>query len=276
MIYKDKKISILGCGWLGLPLAKKLILKGETIKGSTTSLDKLKILEKLKIQSYLIQLSEDGITETISEFLEESDILVINIPPKLRKNSNENFVTKIKNLIPYIETSSISKVLFISSTSVYGDTPERIILTEKNIPIPSTEGGQQLVEVEQMLQNNTKFKTTIIRFGGLIGQDRHPVKHLAGKENLENPEAPINLIHQTDCIGIIEAVLNHHDHNKVWGKTLNAVAPFHPTRKSYYTKKAIENNLEIPKFIDSDTEGKIIDSTFLRNELQYEFNIDLY
>ena len=36
-----EKISILGCGWLGLPLAKSLLAKGYKIKGSTTSESKL-------------------------------------------------------------------------------------------------------------------------------------------------------------------------------------------------------------------------------------------
>ena len=39
------KISILGCGWLGLPLAKALIENGFSVKGSTTSTDKLTALE---------------------------------------------------------------------------------------------------------------------------------------------------------------------------------------------------------------------------------------
>jgi nucleoside-diphosphate-sugar epimerase len=91
-------------------------------------------------------------------------------------------------------------VLFISSTSVYNDVDA--FVTEETIARPATESGKQLLETEQLLQSNINFKTTILRFGGLIGEDRHPVKFLAGRENLENPNAPINLIHQEDCIGI--------------------------------------------------------------------------
>jgi hypothetical protein len=36
----------------------------------------------------------------------------------------------------------------------------------------------------------------------LIGEDK-PIKFIAGRENMDNPDAPINLIHQADCIGII-------------------------------------------------------------------------
>jgi len=33
----NKRISILGTGWLGLPLAKALTEEGHILKGSTTS-----------------------------------------------------------------------------------------------------------------------------------------------------------------------------------------------------------------------------------------------
>ena len=41
-----KQISILGCGWLGLPLAQQLVHEGYQIHGATTSEKKLIVLEK--------------------------------------------------------------------------------------------------------------------------------------------------------------------------------------------------------------------------------------
>ena len=273
----NNKISILGCGWLGLPLAKKLIENGFSIKGSTTSEEKLVVLEANKIQSHLIALYEDKIIGNITDFLNESEVLIIDIPPKLRGSQTENFVSKIKNLIVEIEKSAVKKVLFISSTSVYGDTFPIIELNEDSIPNPDSEGGKQLIEVEQLLQSNTNFKTTVIRFGGLIGEDRHPIKFIAGRENVENPEAPINFIHQEDCIGIIEKLINKglrqaQSDNWDWNETFNAVAPNHPTRADYYYKKALEMNLKVPTFVkDSKSKGKIISSQKLQKILDYSF-----
>ena len=194
------KISILGCGWLGLPLAKDLIEKGFSVKGSTTSVEKISVLEDSKIEPFLITLSPTLSNEeekTIEDFLDESEILIINIPPKLRKNNQEDFVGKIRTLIPFIEKSTVENLIFVSSTSVYGDREESAFrLTEETKPQPDSEGGKQLLQTEHLLQSNPFFKTTVVRFGGLIGQDRHPIRFLSGRENIENPEAPINLIHQ--------------------------------------------------------------------------------
>lgn len=269
---ENKRISILGCGWLGLPLAQKLIETGFEIKGSTTSEHKLEVLKSNKIAPFLIKLEESQIIGNISEFLNESEILIIDIPPGLRKiteiTSEKTFANKIKTLLPFIENSNIEKVIFISSTSVYGDSVSIPIVTEESDLHPDTESGKQLVEVENLFRNNRNFETTIIRFGGLIGEDRNAIKMLTGKTNVANPEAPINLIHQVDCIGIICEMLKQN----CWQETFNAVAPFHPTRKEYYTKKAITLNLPKPEFTENETSiGKIVSSEKLEKVLGYFF-----
>ena len=261
-----KKISILGCGWLGLPLAKSLVSKGYSVKGSTTSEAKLAVLEFANIQAYSIRLTENEVIGQTDDFLSESEILIIDIPPKLRGDGAENFVTKIATLIPFIAKSTINHVVFISSTSVYAD--DNTIVTENSQPEPDTESGRQLLASEKLLQTNTNFKTTVIRFGGLIGENRHPIHFLAGRQNLENPEAPINLIHQDDCIGIIEAVIAQN----AKGEVFNAAAPYHPSRKDYYTQKAIALGLPLPEFDEGKASiGKLIVAEKIGLMLHYSF-----
>ena len=261
-----KQICILGCGWLGFPLAKSLVEEGNSVKGSTTSPEKIQVLKKTGINPFKIKILESAIEGEISLFLQNADILIIDIPPQLRSNTKENFVEKIKILIPYIEEAQVQKLIFVSSTSVYAD--DNSTVTENTKPIPLTESGKQLLLIENILNENKNFKTTVIRFGGLIGNDRHPIRFLAGRKELENPYAPINLIHLKDCIGIIEAIIN----NDLFGETYNAVAPYHPLRLDYYTNKAIELQLPIPEFnYKNASVGKTIMSTKVEKRLSYIF-----
>lgn len=267
------QISILGCGWLGFPLAKALLKEGFSIKGSTTTIDKKEMLENAGIIHYSIALAIENFSAPVADFLDGSQILIIAIPPKLRgKNKdysdaeNNSFVQKIKNLLPYIQESSVENVLFISSTAVYGEA--NAVVDENTTTIPVTESGKQLLEIEQLLLANTYFKTTILRFGGLIGEDRNPARFLAGKENVPNPEAPINLIHLDDCIGIIQKIIA----TQSWNTTFNAVTPFHPSRKDYYTQKALAEKLIPPTFNEKNPSvGKTILSDYLIEKLNYTF-----
>jgi nucleoside-diphosphate-sugar epimerase len=261
-----KNIGILGCGWLGLPLAKAFVKDGHLVKGTTTSDNKMHLLQENSITPFLITLKEDGIEGNIDAFLNNVEVLVIDIPPKLRGENKENFVAKIKKLVPYIEKVGVKKVLFISSTTVYNDTDNQV--TEDIIPKPKTEAGIQLLACETLLQNNTHFKTTVVRFAGLIGEGRNPARFLSGKTNLENPDAPINLIDLVDCIGILKKIIE----NEHWDQTFNAAAPFHPSREVYYTQKAIDMNLPLPIFNHNNLSiGKEISSHKIINVLDYQF-----
>ena len=261
-----QSISILGCGWLGLPLAQHLIQKSFEIRGSTTSPSRIPELEAAGIEAFVISLSPNSISGDYDTFLQKSRILIIDIPPKLRGDNSESFFEKIKTFVQKgVLNAEIENVLFISSTSVYGD--DAVIVTEETVEKPTTQSGTELLETEQYLQKQTAFKTTILRFGGLIGETRNPAKSLSGKKNIANPEAPINLIHQEDCIAVITAIIEQN----FWGEKLNAVAPYHPTRADYYTSKAKALGLPLPEFEESNVSGKIIDSSKLMEKFEYQF-----
>ena len=96
------KISILGCGWLGKPLAISLINEGYAVKGSTTSEEKLELLEMNGIEPYIVDITD---FEEYDSFL-NADILIIAITSK--------DVDGFENLIAQIQESPIQKVIFIS------------------------------------------------------------------------------------------------------------------------------------------------------------------
>lgn len=263
----------MGCGWLGLPLAKHLIKHGYKVKGSSTSKNKLPVLKAESIDAFYVELKEEGVFGDIENFLNGSEILIINIPPGLRSHPHTDYVKQISHLIKHIEAStSILKVIFISSISVYSDDLSIPNITSDTVPNPESESGKQLLEVEQLLQQNQKFDTTILRFGGLFGADRHPAKSLSGKANLKNPDAPVNLIHLDDCIGIIHQIIV----TDCWNEVFNACTKPHPSKKDYYTGICNKMNLPVPNYdLSKPSKGKLMDSKKLDEILNYQFQVKL-
>lgn len=263
-----KIVSILGTGWLGLPLAKTLLKKGYSVKGSTTSEEKLPQLKSEGVDPYLVHVKPEGVKGDVKEFFKDSDILIVDIPPGLRKDPNLDFAGSIQKLASEIEKAGVKKVLFVSSISVYEETESFKIYTEATAPNATSRNGSELAKAENILLENCFFKTTILRFGGLMGAGRHPVKYMAGRKNLSNPLGPVNLIHQKDCIGIIESLLE----KDIFGEVFNAVYPLNPPKEQYYRKKAEESGLEMPEFDHSKPSvGKIISASKVMRELEYEF-----
>lgn len=271
----NKQISILGTGWLGLPLAKALLKEKYIIKGSTTSEDKLTNLKDVGIHPSLIKVKESGPKGSIDSFLEGSEILIINIPQGLRRNPESNFVDKIRNLMPFIAQSTIKKTLFISSTSVFSDQEGFPLITSETIPNASSNAGKQLIQTEQILRDNPNFETTILRFAGLFDARRHPASMLSKRKNIKNPQAPVNLIHREDCIGIIKRIIEV-DH---WNDTFNSSYPEHPPKAEYYSTICKQMGLTIPNYdYETSSKGKIIDTDKTSKVLGYTFkrNLNLF
>lgn len=261
-------ISVLGCGWLGKPLAKELRRLGHTLRGSTTSQQKLKELQFEGIAAYRIKLLPEGVRGDLTAFLSEARLLIVDIPPGLRSDPEADFSGKIELLKEYIERSPVEQVIFVSSTSVYADSEELPVYTEEDEPNGTAENSLQLITAEKSLQAGKSFTTTIVRFGGLTGADRHPVRYLSGRKNIKDPKASVNLIHRDDCIGIVKEIIS----KEAWGNVFNAVYPEHPSKEAYYSQKAKELQLEKPEFDRSEaSKGKKIASVNLEFKLNYKF-----
>jgi len=258
-----KTISILGCGWLGLPLAQHLIKSGYKVKGSTRTKKDIAVLESKGILPSLLILDPKIHGSDLNVFF-DSDILIINFPPERRDDIVQYHELQAVSLIDSVKRSSIKKIIFISSTSVYPDLNREV--TEDEILEPSKPSGKALLKFESLLKNSAEFKTTVLRFAGLIGYDRKPGRFLAGKKEVLNGQAPVNLIHRDDCINIIHQTIQ----KNIWGETFNACMDLHPTRKEYYINAANKLGLTPPTFLKTDDYSyKIVSNKKLKQQFNY-------
>ena len=266
-------VSVLGCGWLGRPLAQRLVAEGRRVRGSTTTPDKLDRLRDDGIEPHRLALTPD-LPEDTGDFF-ASDCLVLNVPPPRGANDVQ---ARHGRQIDAVRTAAaeggIERILFASSTGVYPNV-ERTV-TEADQPpgapdaLPGTRRatGRALLDVEARLLNDSRFATTVVRLGGLYGGDRHPGRFLAGRTDVARPRAPVNLLHRDDGVGLFRALLDQ----GVQGEVFNACADRHPTRRTLYTQAAEHMGLEPPAFDDADaTTGKVVDNQKLKARCGYVF-----
>ena len=239
-----ERIGVLGCGWLGLGLAQSYVADDFVVHGSRQSKKDADYLQNYGIHGFAVQISENHISGNLSEFLFGVSRLFLTFPPGIRKNPKRDFVAVIHQLLPHILKSKVKEVVFTSSTGVYG--AQQGLVTPNTVPQPQTESGRQLLEVESILQSQDGFSTLIVRLGGLLGGDRHPVKQLAKLPVVDNPQAPINLIHKADAIGLLRYLTDQ----APWQSIYNGVAQWHPTKQDFYEQAAKEMQLPLPKFAD--------------------------
>ena len=236
----DKSVSIIGCGWLGLPLAKRLLTEGFRVKGSTTSTEKLLILNKAGIEAYQLRLNPEPIGNLTA--LLQADTLIIDVPPKAGKLGNDFHPQQIQQLTQAIRQSSLKHVIYVSSTSVYPELSR--VVVEDDVINPGQSAAPALVEAEQLVQRLASERIiTILRCGGLMGYDRIPGKYVAGR-TVDSGMVPVNYLHRDDAVAILLIIVQQ----KIAG-TFNAVAPEHSIREAIYRKSCADFGYELPTFI---------------------------
>jgi nucleoside-diphosphate-sugar epimerase len=260
-----QSVSVLGCGWLGLPLAKKLAASGYKVKGSTTTPAKISVLENSNIIPYHLTCDPSVEGENVADFF-KADALFLNIPFRRDLKDPKYYAEQIRSVAQHAAAGGIRLVIFAGSTLVYPALNQTA--READVIAPADERAKVLLDVEQMLLSDRRFTTTVIRFAGLYGPDREIGNFFKTARVPKDGDAPVNLIHLDDCIGIVQAVLE----KNAGGEVFNACGDDHPLRKDLYTKAAIAAGTK-PLVFESAVAGryKIIANTKVKERLGYRF-----
>lgn len=239
-----KRVSILGCGWLGKALAKHLESE-YTLYCSVNSQ-----------ASFLASAKNKYLLNSNNKFYNEQfytcDVCIIAIPAK------GEYLQTLEIIFPYLK--SHTQIILCSSTSVYSQSNGEVHEEDTNI----------IQKPSLMLQAENRVKvlrkdTLILRLAGLMGYDRVAGKYSAGK-TLQK-DSYVNYIHQDDAVAIISLCIQ----KKITSSCYNVVAPSHSSKKEIYDKNAKKFGFDRTLFISKDKIGKKVMSTKLVNELDYRF-----
>jgi len=262
-----QSISVLGAGWLGWPLAKHLKKISYAIKTSTTTPEKLNLLQIDELQPVLLIIDQGKITINDRSFF-DTDLIILNIPPSRRRPDVESwYPTQIEAILDFAQNRGVPKILFIGSTSVYGDVNS--VVTETSDLYPDTPSARGLIAAEKVLKKTYPGdSSTILRMSGLIGGDRKAGRFFAGKRDVPEGNSPVNLVQLEDCIGVIDAVIQ----KEAWGEIFNVCADEHPRKADYYTNQALQQGFEIPTFLADETPRfKEVSNEKVKRDLGYTF-----
>ncbi len=259
----QETISILGCGWLGMPLGVRLVNNGYRVKGSTTREEKRQAIIAAGMEPYVIDLSPEPEGD-IESFL-DTDILFINIPPGKGDGLPGFYLRQMQVLLKRVEQSRVSKAILISTTGVYPQNNCEV--TENDaVRIESPFMDTPWLDVEDLFTRHAGLTTTIVRFSGLIGGEYQPGRYFSGRE-LGGADDPVNMIHREDCLRIIEQIIG----KNIFGDVFNASADEHPTRRQLYTRSCEILGMEPPVFVDQPMPYRLVNCDKLKKALGYQF-----
>lgn len=260
-----KKVAIVGLGWLGMPLALALAARGWQVVGSKTTDDGVEAARMCGIDSYKLHLTPqlEGEADELDALL-NVDALIITIPARRSGSGDDFYLQAVQEIVDSALAYHVPRIIFTSSTSVYGKAPGTVNESTRREPI--TASGRTLTTLEDWLHNLPGTSVDILRLAGLVGPGRHPGRFLAGKSATDGQQG-VNLVHLEDVIAAIILLLQA----PKGGHIYNLCAPGHPTRKTFYPLMARALGLEPPVFSDSEQQGRIVDGSRICAELGFDY-----
>ncbi|NMH61447.1 NAD-dependent epimerase/dehydratase family protein [Alteromonas ponticola] len=247
-----QSVTLCGCGWLGNYLLKALA-GNYAVLGTTRHSNRAEQIKHNGASVLFFQLGDDP-----AQLCQQSENarVVLNIPPGRRNQDLTEYTRQMCALIDSFVAHEARQIIFISTTSVYGEN-ERVV-TEHSELIPLTASAKAHCAIENHLRRLANEKATVVRLAGLVGPDRHPAKSLSGKQ-LSQANKVVNLVHIDDVVAALKKVIDH----GAPAQTLHLCSQAHPTRQDYYTWCAEKMGIPVPEFDGEDKQlkGKQIDAS---------------
>ena len=248
----SSKVVICGYGWLGSYLGAALPAHYHLI-GTTRDKNKAQHLREQGIESVVYQLGDE--LHCLNNVIKDAT-LVLNIPPGRKNKDLSDFTQHMLRLIDNAVCHKVKHIVFISTTSVYGDSRSHT-MNIHTPPAPETPSAKAHVKIEEYLLAHVP-NATIVRLAGLTGPDRHPVKSLSGR-HLSAGNKRVNLVHVHDVVAALVKIIEMPPTTPLF----HLCSLGHPKRGEYYINAAKVRGLALPVFDETNTTatGKCIDAT---------------
>ena len=204
---------IVGCGFLGWPLALKWAQQSNTSEDRSSANDVFAMTRSAERAQEFIAAGLSPIVADITNAenlktaltdLPAMDTIVFAVGMD-RSRYDDIYDVYVEGLRRFIDSypHPIKHLIYVSSTGVYGDFGGDWA-HEDSPTLPAREGGKACLMAEALLAEATD-NWTVLRMAGLYGGSRVPTKTLIQNRdwNKLSPHGYLNLIHQTDAVAAI-------------------------------------------------------------------------
>ena len=194
------RILIAGCGDVGTALGLTLCERGYTVHGARRSAERL----PARLHPMAVDLTD---RRAIESTLPAVDVVVYAVAAGSRDQGayRRAYVDGVSALLDVLEhrAEPPRRVLFVSSTSVYGECGGEWI--DETTPLrPHGFAGESLVAGERRVLASP-LPATVVRFAGIYGPGRGWLigRARAGASCAGDPPKFTNRIHRDDCAGVL-------------------------------------------------------------------------
>lgn len=192
------RIAIVGCGYTGQFLARRLVERGNPVRATTTSETRLSQLAALGVEPTLLRTDRP---ETLAAGLKDAEAVVHLAPPDADPDPKEVAALFARHASP-----SLRVFVYGSTTGVFGDHGDAWVDEDTPPRDPHTRGARRLATENALRDAGLPLK--VVRIAGIYGPGR-TLRSAIHRDALVLVEGapPTSRIHVEDLARILEAML---------------------------------------------------------------------
>lgn len=253
----DRKTRIiLGCGYVGMHVAKLWLGASDRVLALTRSVERAAELEKLGIEPIVWDWLDPNVADTSRLDVQGPSVGPVSTILIAVSHASASHAQALAQLSKYPfanSDSSTPRWIYLSTTGVFADPmPDSPLWVDETSPVaPKRAGSVNALEAEQWLARSG-IEHVVLRPAGIYGPGRIPnLQPLRDGESMAvDPESYLNLIHVEDLALAIATVAQGPVKHPLY-----CVCDGHSVqRKEYYT--FIAQSLDLPKPIFSEISTK--------------------
>ncbi len=201
-------ILILGCGQIGHALAEQLAQDTYNNDQAQHQITCVSRSAKTFSHDNIQHLAQDLQNLDLSHQPSFDWVYVIVSPDERNVDAYQQvFIDTARPVFQALQHHPVHKVIFISSTRVYGEDQGRWI-NDESIPNTDDSIGQTLIAAEQLWSAYWQEKLTIIRPSGLYREHSEFLKKKALESEKLFTNHWTNRIHRTDLVGFLQYLIS--------------------------------------------------------------------
>ncbi len=206
----SKKITILGCGYLGRALAEASLAMDWEVSAFTRNEATAKDLRKAGVHYVVVGRLEDKAWHSKLNFEQDYIVNCVGAAAPNLDGYRQSYLEGLQSISEWLAHDHRCTFIFTSSTSVYPQSQGELVdETFSNSGV--SERGKILLEAEEecMALNSVKRRSFVLRLAGLYGPGRHLLidKVKRGETMSGSGSRILNLIHREDAVRAIIQVL---------------------------------------------------------------------
>ncbi|MEF8806720.1 SDR family oxidoreductase [Natronomonas sp.] len=202
-------VGILGCGYVGLALARQLADDHEVV-GVRRSEAGLAAVEETGAEAVQADVTDAGALDAVPDV--DALVFAASSGGRDAEAARRVYVEGLRTAIEEFgaRDDSPDRLVYTSSTGVYGDHDGDWVDEETPLE-PTTKKTTVLAEAERIAREEAPehgIDGAVARFAGLYGPDRYRLERY-----LEGPvtEGYLNMIHRADAAGVVRFMLTETD-----------------------------------------------------------------